>query len=403
MPKKILLYTRPLVPPWDEASKNLAWEIAKNSSNNFQFEILTTKKSGSSLEGFEKEETAEKRKVGERFQDFLNRDNKEKITPRPIFSSANFNQVAKIQLLNVLYGLNPKKVDIIHFLFTPRPLTSFLIRRKLKKLPIKTVQTIATLNEKFYRNPQKIKKIIFANTIVAQSNYTFKKLQKAGIGNLELIYPAVNLEKFQHQEKDQNLMKKFSIESGEFVILFPGEYVRLKAVDDIINALKILSSREPQIANFKLILACRIKSKKDIKKREKIKKQVKKFNLEKNVIFIETFANMPKLYNLADLVIFPVREMVGKFDIPLALIEAMACEKPVIISDIPVLKEFIKHKETGLVIPKADPEKLAYAINQAIQFPEETKKIATQGLMFARENFDIRKNIKKYEEVYQKL
>ena len=29
-PRKILLFTRPLTPPWDEASKNLAFELSQN-------------------------------------------------------------------------------------------------------------------------------------------------------------------------------------------------------------------------------------------------------------------------------------------------------------------------------------------------------------------------------------
>jgi len=403
MPKKILLYTRPIAPPWNEASKNLAWDIAKNSSNDFQFNILTTKQKGVNVENITEENPLKKRKGSERFQDFLDKSNNDKITLQPIFSSADFRKKEKFQLLRFLQSLRPKNFDIIHFPFTPRPLTSFLIKRKLKKLDIKSIQTIATLDNKFYKNSKKLKKLLFADEIIAQSSFTFDKLKKSGIKNIKLVYPAINFHRFYSNKKDARLMRKFSIDPDDFVILFPGEYFRLKAIDDIVKAFSILMSYKLPATNYKLILACRIKSKKDKKKQAQIKKQAKENGLDKNIVFIETFSDMPKLFNLSDLVIFPVREMTGKFDIPLALIEAMACKKPVLISNISMLREFIKDSETGFVVPKAQPEKLALKIRDISQNKEIADKIARKGFDFALANFDIQKNVKKYEEIYKNL
>jgi glycosyltransferase involved in cell wall biosynthesis len=133
------------------------------------------------------------------------------------------------------------------------------------------------------------------------------------------------------------------------------------------------------------------------------KKRSKKLGLSKNIVFIETFNEMSKLYNISDLVIFPVREMTGKFDLPLALIEAMACQKPVLVSDIPVLQEFVKEGKTGFVTPKADPQKLAEKIEMIEQEKEIRTKTAKNGFDFVLNNFDIKKNVKKYEDLYQKI
>jgi glycosyltransferase involved in cell wall biosynthesis len=95
--------------------------------------------------------------------------------------------------------------------------------------------------------------------------------------------------------------------------------------------------------------------------------------------------------------------MTGKFDLPLALIEAMACQKPVLVSDIPVLQEFVKEGKTGFVTPKADPQKLAEKIEMIEQEKEIRTKTAKNGFDFVLNNFDIKKNVKRYEDLYQKI
>ena len=139
------------------------------------------------------------------------------------------------------------------------------------------------------------------------------------------------------------------------------------------------------------------------KKQKQIKEVIEKKGMTNYVIFLETFTDMAQLYNLSDLVIFPVREMSGKFDVPLVLVEAMACKKSVLVSDIPVLKEFVKDNKTGFIVPKAQPEKLAQKIKEIFQNKEATEKIALEGFEFASGNFDIKKNAKKYEKIYQKI
>jgi glycosyltransferase involved in cell wall biosynthesis len=375
--KKILLFTRPLNPPWDEASKNLAYEIASKSQNNdLVFNVLTSSNSPEA-------------------EAFKNN----KINQRKIYRKNQFDGREKTRLiLNFLFSKTD--ADVIHFLFTPRPLTSFIIRLRLFFSKAKTIQTIATLSQKYLQDKKVLKKILFADTIVAQSNYTFKKLSKQGFQNLELIYPGIDTSKFQPGKKNPELMKNLNLKESDFVVLFAGEYVRLKAIDDIIEAFKkIFQHRQNQ--DIKLILACRIKSSYDKIKKEQVKELLEKYGFSDQVIFKETVENMADLYRVSDLNIFPVREMAGKFDIPLALVEAMACKKPVLVSDIEVLQEFIEHKETGIVTAKANPEKLSENILRIKNDVKLREKISENGFLLARKNFDIGKNIKKYHKLYQ--
>ena len=380
--KKILLYTRPIVPPWDEASKNLAYNITINlPKNRFLISLLTPKNSTFNQELLAKYP---------------------QIKPEKIYSSANLNFKNKLKLLLRLFRFR-LNTDLIHFLFTPRSLTSFLIRLRLKLSKVKTLQTVATLSKKNLGNLKKLNKILFADIIIVQSKNTYAKLKNQGIKNIKLIYPGINFEKYKPAKKNLKLLKKLNLKTSDFIVLYTGEYTRLKATDDILEALKILFKSFKNTENLKFIFACRIKSKKDQKKKSAIIEILKKERLEDKVVFIDTFTDMAKLYNISDINIFPAQEMAGKFDIPLTLIESMACGKPIIVSKLKNLKEITGNNAFGLICKRKKPKDLAQKIHLLKTDKKLYNKIAKNSLAFVKSNFDIKKNIKKYNDIYKKL
>lgn len=131
--------------------------------------------------------------------------------------------------------------------------------------------------------------------------------------------------------------------------------------------------------------------------------RLKKENILERVAFIDdgTYV-MEDIFNLCDISIFPVRTMVGKFDIPLAVIEAMACGKPVIASNIDRLKYFLNDSNSILINPGdrvALKDKILYLYNN----PEMRRELGEKGMQFARDNFDIMKIVKEYAGVYKNI
>jgi glycosyltransferase involved in cell wall biosynthesis len=195
-------------------------------------------------------------------------------------------------------------------------------------------------------------------------------------------------------------MKKFETGDGDFVINHTGEYVRLGDMDDIIGAFVDLIK---QNSNFKLHLAVRVKNEKDVAKKREVSKSLKKANVLDRVAFIDDGSyTMEQIYNLADISIFPARTMAGKFDIPLAVIEAMACGKPVIASNLERLKYFLNENNSILINPgdrDALKEKILYLYENA----DAREKMGKAGREYVQENFDIMKVVKEYEGIYEKL
>ncbi len=370
MRKKILLVTRPIAPPWDEASKNFAYNLALNMPD-FEFGLLTN----GILENMPKN-----------------------IVQYPIYTFNKLNNYQRARLLKLINIKN--NFDIIHIMLTPSKLNSFCFQNFIINKRHKTIQTVATLREDLLKDND-LKKILFADVIVTYSKYAKDKLNNLGLKNVEQIYPGIDLELYKPTGKDGEFIKNLNLSENDFIVTYPGEYSRLGATDDIVNMIMRYSSILDE-NKIKIVFACRVKNKADKIKKDEIIAKLKEKNLEKIARFPETFTTLEKMLNASDLVIFPVRDMKGKFDVPLAVIEAMACGKPVIISDLPILKEFA-NDENSVIIKSGDIEELKNAIFDLYQNKEKREMIGKNAREFTEENFDIKNIAKKYADIYKNL
>jgi glycosyltransferase involved in cell wall biosynthesis len=246
-----------------------------------------------------------------------------------------------------------------------------------------------------------MKKLIFGDVVVTYSNYAKEKLNKLGFQNVVQIYPGFNLSKFKPEEKDLDLMKKWNLTERDFVVSFPGEFVRLGATDFVIDTFLELWKDEKNF-DIKYLCACRLKNEKDVEKKKEVIEKLKKTGHLDKVIFTDTFSDVNKLYNLADVVIFPVNNMRGKFDVPLAMIEPYACKKPVISSDLPVLQEFSNEK-INIIIKRNDKEDLKKAILSLKNDEKKRRELGENAFNFAHQTFDIEKIAGQYEGIYRSL
>jgi glycosyltransferase involved in cell wall biosynthesis len=422
--KEILLATRPLAPPWDEASKNFAYFLAKSIQDpELQMHILTTP---TVLEGLD--------------------DN---VVSHPIFPSYDatraghsFSQKA---ILSSYLFTQSHTYDIVHYLFTPTVFNSRLIRfgnwlqsvvlsetkdpcvkdgiLRPAQNDIKTIQTIATLREDLY-GPSDWKKMFFADKLVVYSEYSKRKLEEASFTNVTRIYPGVDLNLYSPQPKDEATMQHFDIGHEDFVLSYFGEYARLGATDMLVEMLvrhcRSEQSEEPQNIqdsnikdgvlryaqddrthkNIKFIFACRVKNDADQKKKDEVVAKLTQAGIIDRVRFSDTFKDMPKLYNLTDIVLFPAGDMHGKFDIPLVIIEGYACGKPVIVSDLPIFREFT-NQDISAIIPAGDSAALWTTIEDLMRDEAKKTALGKSARAFVEQHFDLRNTAREYERLYQ--
>lgn len=379
--KKILLITRPICPPWDEASKNFAYTLAKNVGN-VEFGLLTNG----------------------RVEDLP-----ENTRQHAIYTSNTFSYMQKIRLIRNLRKIR-KDYDILHYLFTPTKANSFLIKHFLNyKKNARSIQTIATLREDLYKDKD-IKELIFGDLIITYSDYAKDKLNMLGFNNVKRVYPGIDLALYSPASKDLELLQLLDLKEDDFIVQYPGEFIRLGATDNVVDML-IKYRKGFKDRKIKLMFPGRIKNKEDLNKKDEVKKILGGKNLLDTVAFLDVLEGsemrkkedfMKKAYNLSDIVIFPVHDMKGKFDIPLVVPESMACEKPVILSDLPILSE-LSNGQNSVIIPRGNVDALAQAIFDLHDNPEKRNQIGSEARKFVEERFDIKKVAEIYGKIYEKL
>jgi glycosyltransferase involved in cell wall biosynthesis len=74
---------------------------------------------------------------------------------------------------------------------------------------------------------------------------------------------------------------------------------------------------------------------------------------------------------------------------PMALLEAMAMERPSVASNIGGVPEIIKNGETGFLVRPKDPKEIARAVDDLLTRPDEARRMAARGRKHIVANFDL--------------
>ncbi len=88
---------------------------------------------------------------------------------------------------------------------------------------------------------------------------------------------------------------------------------------------------------------------------------------------------------------------------PVSLIEAQACNIPVISTDVGGVKDIVKENETGFVVSKNNPEKFAEKLLELIEDEKKREKMSQNGWSFVKDNFHYSRLVKDMENYYLKL
>ncbi len=147
---------------------------------------------------------------------------------------------------------------------------------------------------------------------------------------------------------DRFYPKPKSQASKTFKILAPCRMLWDKGVGDLVEAFLSLNLDH----NFQLVLA----GKTDPSNPSAIpNKQLREWESQGNIKWLGHVSDMNTLYSDCDIVCLPsYRE-----GLPLSLLEASLCQKPIVTTDAPGCNFLVEHNVNGLIFPPRDVKKLA--------------------------------------------
>jgi glycosyltransferase involved in cell wall biosynthesis len=111
-------------------------------------------------------------------------------------------------------------------------------------------------------------------------------------------------------------------------------------------------------------------------------------------------SDMPRVFAEAHVVCLPSYYPEG---VPKVLIEAAACGRPIVTTDVPGCREVVRHEENGLLVPTRDPVALAAALRRLIMSPALRDFLGRRGREIAVAEFGLERVIAETLAVYGDL
>ncbi len=209
-------------------------------------------------------------------------------------------------------------------------------------------------------------------------------LYRARRKQITVIPPGVNTARFQNIMPAAAARQALGLKPEGNVLLFVGRIEPLKAVDTILEALRVLKDKAPTLLRklHFMIVGGDPRNKSD-REMNRLQALSIKLGINQLVSFVgaKEQAELPRYYAAATAVIMPSDyESFG-----MVALEAMSCGTPVIASQVGGLQFLVRDKETGFHIPAREPISLADCIIELLQDPSKTALMGSSAARIAQD------------------
>lgn len=126
--------------------------------------------------------------------------------------------------------------------------------------------------------------------------------------------------------------------------------------------------------------------------------QVERLGLSKIVHFLSNVADIPGFLAQMDIIAMPSLKR-GE-GCPVALLEAMACAKACVATDVPGSRDIIEDGLSGLLVPAEDASALAAAINRLAQSKDLREQMGAAARERVVSHFSIEKEVSAHQQLY---
>ena len=225
------------------------------------------------------------------------------------------------------------------------------------------------------------------------------ELEQAGVPveKISILPNGVDPDAFAPRKRDPRLASELDIHEDDFVLVYVGSLTPYEGLDDLIKAVALLRGRNRQVRA--IIVG-------DGDARSELEATAHRCGMLDSITFVgeRPSVQAANYLSLADAVALPRKPFkVCEIVSPLKPFEAMAMEKPVILSDLAALREIINHGETGLLCRPADPAHLADVIEQLITQPTLRASLGCNARGWVAANHSWSANAKRLKELYSEL
>ncbi len=232
-------------------------------------------------------------------------------------------------------------------------------------------------------------------TILCLNNGVIKSLQDVGVSGDKLVKCNWGTWGVETDEFTPDKGK----DDPDFgrAILFVGRLDEAKGIPYLLQAFKEVKKSANDV---KLVIIG------DGPLREEIGAFSRSNNFEKDILLLGTIKNrdLPQYFRAAEITVAPsVTTPKWQEQIGMVNIQSMACGTPVVSTFSGAIPEYIKHDETGILVPERDSASLADAMIKLLKEDDLRKRLGANARKHTVENLDAKKNIMKNEKLLLNL
>ena len=230
--------------------------------------------------------------------------------------------------------------------------------------------------------------LIKADKILSTGHIMAQEIHKYINKDIEVTPFGIDIEVF----KPQNVESYFT--EDDIVIGTVKNLEKEYGIDILIRAFKIVKNTHPNLP-FKLLIVG------DGSLKKQLQDLVKNLKLEDDTVFTGFIPHdeVQKYHNMMSISVFVSnRESFG-----VSVIEASACEKPVIVSNVGGLTEVVEDGVTGFVVHARNNQKTAEAIEKLIINKALRIKMGKAGRKRVKELYNWKNNLQYMIDIYESI
>ncbi|MCI4323685.1 MAG: glycosyltransferase family 4 protein [Thermoplasmata archaeon] len=207
---------------------------------------------------------------------------------------------------------------------------------------------------------------------------------------VEVIPSSVDLTRFRPDVSGEDIRRRLGLE-GRRVLAFTGRLVPHKGLDAL---LRVLAKLPPDVS---LIVIGRGPD------REHLQALATRLGVAPRTHFCSSVDDdeLPRYLRAADLFVFPSHNRLEGFG--LAVAEALASGLPVVVADMPGVREVIQPGVEGLLAEPMIESDLEAKIMELLEDPERRRRMGIAARLRAEERFDVARIVERLVSVYRAL
>jgi glycosyltransferase involved in cell wall biosynthesis len=205
-----------------------------------------------------------------------------------------------------------------------------------------------------------------------------------------VIPNGVDTDKFSPQEPDESLERELNLAIDQPVATIVAA-LRPEKNHELFLKMAARVLRDEPAARF-LVIG-------DGPRRSELEQLTAQLGITASVSFLGTRSDVPRLLGLTDVLVLSSHMEAN----PVSILEALACGKPVVATNVGSIFESVEEGVSGYLVPPGDEAALAARVVELFRQPEKARMMGLAGRDHVQRNWSLDRMVNGYQDLVEKI